>query len=69
MRDSVSVWIFRVVGATLLASLWIVMYGVIDVVYHHHLEQHSEDSTGWKPREIPQCNTELWERITGGGND
>ena len=60
----------------LLVAIYIIiiMIMMLLVAMSKHLKQWHEEwqvvtEEGWTPREIPECDKALWERITEGCDD
>ena len=60
----------QIVGLIIVALFMMVLgvatVSIIDAVYHHYQEQHTqEEKNTWNPPRIPSCEKELWDRIRG----
>lgn len=49
--------------------LCMVMFVVVVLMNASAHEPVKPNAPTWQPREIPQCDKELWERITDGCDD
>ena len=55
-----------------LIALFFIMAALAELnalLENWHEEWQVVTEEGWTPREIPQCDKELWERITDGCDD